>query len=212
MPPRYLDPKVKWVWLIPPYTALFIIWLVVSIAVFLMVADNFVFGMEKPAFSISLFLVLLFFIGGPVYIYIHIDYMSFTYELAEHEFVIRQGLLTRHTTVIPYNRIQNVNTKRTLLERILGLASLQIETAGTNPSESEGLLPGVSRKDALVAEILQRVERVKKSMLATGAKEKTERQLLSEILKELSQLNHNLQHSYRVMGKTVAPPKIPKGE
>ncbi|MFA5107962.1 MAG: PH domain-containing protein [Candidatus Micrarchaeia archaeon] len=195
MPPRYLDQRVKWIWFAPTLVALLIIWLIASLFAFIgMGSDEFVFGMSKPAFTFALFLFLFIFFGVPAYIYNHIEYVSFTFELSEREFIIRQGVLTRNTTVIPYNRIQNINTQRTLLERALGLASLQIETAGTNPNASEGFLPGVSNKDALVNEIMARVERVKKGISNEESNSaKTERELLADMLKELSQINHNLQ-------------------
>jgi len=203
MPPRYLDPKVKLVWFLPTAAALIIIWLIAFFAVIFAVDTAHVFGMEKPVFLLMLAIALAVFIGVPVYAYIHMDFMSFTYALEETEFVIRQGVITRHTSVIPYNRIQNINTLRTLIERLLGLASLQIETAGST-THAEGHLPGVINKDKLIAEIMEKVEGAKRRR-ATGSQgeniEKTEHQLLSEILKELSQINNNLQ-SFVERGKS----------
>ncbi|MDE1798052.1 MAG: PH domain-containing protein [Candidatus Micrarchaeota archaeon] len=201
--PRHLNPKVKWVWFLPVIGLLLVVWLVVTVFLFMAQPDVPVFGFSRGVFSPLLILFLLVFIGGPVYAYNHIEYMSFTYELTETEFIIRQGVFTRDTIVIPYNRIQNVNTHRTLLERLLGLASLQIETAGTNLSASEGTLPGVSRKDELVHEIMAHVEAAKGrggvDGNGNGGASKTEAQLLSDILKELVLLNKN------ISGKSASP-------
>ena len=194
MPPQYLDSRVKLAWFIPTVIALLVIWLIATVAVFGLANDEFVFGLTKPLFSIVLFIFLGVVVGGPVYLYNHVEYMSFTFELAEHEFIIRQGVITRHTTVIPYNRIQNINTTRTLLERILGLASLQIETAGSNPHTSEGELPGVSKKDVLISEIMQRVERTKKARILPNGTVKSEQEVLGDILKELRELNNSIKH------------------
>ncbi|PIT84073.1 hypothetical protein COU37_05445 [Candidatus Micrarchaeota archaeon CG10_big_fil_rev_8_21_14_0_10_45_29] len=204
MPPRYLDPKVKLVWFLPTAVALLIIWLIAFFAIIFAADTNSLMGMSKPVFLLVLAIVLTVFIGIPAYAYHHIEYMSYTYAIEESEFVIREGVITRHTTVIPYNRIQNINTTRSLLERLLGLASLQIETAGST-THAEGHLPGVINKDALIAEIMQKVEGAKRRRAMGGSQgeniEKTQHQLLSEILKELSQLNNNLQ-SFIERGKS----------
>jgi len=199
MPPRYLDPKLKWVWFLPTAVALVILWLITSLVLFFLSSDELAFGMQKPIFSFVLLIALALFAGVPIFAYNHLEFISFTYELTENEFIIRQGVITRLTTVIPYNRIQNINTSRTLLERLLGLASLQIETAGTNPSASEAVLPGVSKKDELISEITQKVEFIKKIKVNDGSNggqlAKSELEVLGEILKELQALNKYISNS-----------------
>ena len=195
---RYLDEKIKLVWMMPTAFFVFIVWFIVTVAVFGLYSEDQLLDMPKTlfVFLFSIFSIVLVLL--PIYFYSHIEYMSFTYELAENEFIIRQGVITRHTTVIPYNRIQNISTTRTLLERILGLATLQIETAGTNPLASEGVLPGVSKKDILISEIMMRVERLKKHDSISKSlpqPPKSERELLGEILKELHELNNSLHTS-----------------
>ena len=209
---RHLDPKVKLVWFVPPAAILLVLWLAVSIALFVFGVESPISGLSRLVFAVGLFLFILIFIAGPIYAYNHVEYMSFTYELTPKEFILRQGVFTRQTTVIPYARIQNINTQRTVLERLLGLATLGIDTAGTNPNMAEGLLPGVSNKDALIREIMDRVEKEKAqgghlddlgdhtkspalpAPAAYGADAlPSERQLLADILKELVQLKHLLQ-------------------
>lgn len=213
MTPRHLDPKVKWVWFLPILIGLLVAWAALSAFVaWALPADASVIGMSKGAFPTFLFLFFLIFLAGPAYAYYHIEYMSFTYELAAEEFVIRQGVFTRDTTVIPYMRIQNINTRRTVFERALGLATLQIDTAGTNVNAAEGVLPGVSNKEALIRELMDRVEKAKNHD-GTGSThpghDRSERQLLADILKEIVQLNHNLQQLSASRGKARsedAPP------
>lgn len=208
MQPRYLNPKIKWVWLFPTVSALLFIWLVGSLlALFASPTDN-IYGFPKLFFPIPLLIVLLLVVGLPSYIWTHLEYVSFTYQFSETEFIIRQGVITRQTTIIPYHRIQNINTQRTLLERFLGLASLQIETAGTNVNMSEGILPGVANKDALIAEIMQKVEEAKKPKVEQS--ENPGSSMLSEILKELSNINHNLQ--LMMLGSGKLEPKAGSNE
>lgn len=196
---RHLDPRVKLVWFLPGLGGILFLWIAASVLMFFLQPNTPVLGMSSSVFSAGLLFFLLIFLAVPLYFYHHMEYMSFTYELGPREFVIRQGVFTRETAVIPYERIQNINTRRTVVERFLGLATLVIDTAGTNPEAAEGLLPGVSRKEMLVREIMDRVEREKARgdiPLRSGSERAgelaSERQLLSDILKEIVQLRHSI--------------------
>lgn len=193
MIPRYLDKKIKIIWLLPTIIIIFIILLFFGTFLLLSSQERF-FSLDKISFFILGSFLIILFIGFPAYIWVHLEYISFTYELTETEIIIRYGILTRHTVVIPYLRIQNINSKRTLLERFLGLATLVIETAGTNLSISDATLPGITKKDLLIKEIMANVERSKQSK--AGEKEKfnnSQYNILNDILKELIKLNQNME-------------------
>jgi uncharacterized membrane protein YdbT with pleckstrin-like domain len=195
MRPQYLDSKVKWVWLLPTLVVIVLIWIIVSAVAFAGISqDDHILGLSIPIFLLVFLVSLLILIAGPVMAFHHLEFISFTYVCNESEFVIRQGVITRHTTVIPYHRIQNINTTRTLIERIFGLATLEIETAGANP---DGILPGISNKDQLIKEIMTSVENAKRAKKNGSDGLPSERELLAEILKELSRTNHNLSQMLR---------------
>ncbi|ELY62212.1 PH domain-containing protein [Natronolimnohabitans innermongolicus] len=61
----------------------------------------------------------------------HLKYVNLGYYVGEDHLVIRRGFWTRRTTVIPYYRIQTVNTRRSIFQRRLGLASLVVDTASS---------------------------------------------------------------------------------
>jgi uncharacterized membrane protein YdbT with pleckstrin-like domain len=189
MRPQNLDPKIKWVWLLPTFLFILLVWVIVSTTAFVAVNEEHIIGFPKLIFSLLFLVALLVFLAAPVALFYHLEYVSFTYLCAENEFVIRQGVITRHTTVIPYHRIQNINTTRTLIERLFGLATLEIETAGSNP---EGELPGVSQKDKLIRQIMTSVQNSKRVKRNGSEIMANEKELLAEILKELSRTNHNL--------------------
>lgn len=90
-------------------------------------------------------------------------YMSYRYELNEFEFRKEHGVIAKRYTSIPYMRIQNVDIRRSLFERILGISHLVIQTAGAN-SGAEGVLPGLSWETAeeLREALSERVRRAKK--------------------------------------------------
>jgi putative membrane protein len=66
--------------------------------------------------------------------------------ISESEIIIKSGVFSRKQRNIPIERVQNVNVKQDLLQRILGIAKIQIETAGD--VSSEGVLEYVKLKDA----------------------------------------------------------------
>ncbi|MFC4541691.1 PH domain-containing protein [Halosolutus amylolyticus] len=61
----------------------------------------------------------------------HLRYVHLGYAVGEDHLVIRRGFWRRRTTVIPYYRIQTVNTRRSIFQRRLGLASLVVDTASS---------------------------------------------------------------------------------
>lgn len=52
------------------------------------------------------------------------------YLVREHDLSLRQGVITRVTSTIPYNRVQHVGVDRGPIERLYGLATLQLRSAG----------------------------------------------------------------------------------
>ncbi len=192
---RHLDRKVKLLWLAPN------IGLAVVVALILAGLDyamRFNFGIPDEFAFLTLpiiFIVSFGIICGLSYAWIHLHYVNFTYELAETEVIIRWGIFTRLRKVIPYARIQNINTERTVLERLLGIGSLMIETAGTQLGLAEGIIPGIANPNSLIDEILHRVEKTKKANGASsGLGDESQKSMdYSEILlmihQELKSLN-----------------------
>ncbi|ELY53856.1 PH domain-containing protein [Natronococcus jeotgali] len=64
-------------------------------------------------------------------------YYRFGYELAADTFDIRSGVLSRRSREIPLRRIQNVDISQGIVQRLLGVAVVRIETAGGGETEAE---------------------------------------------------------------------------
>lgn len=63
-------------------------------------------------------------------------YRRYAYDLTETSLDIESGVLFRRQREIPIRRVQNVDIERSLLQRILGIASVGIETAGGTSTEA----------------------------------------------------------------------------
>ena len=61
----------------------------------------------------------------------HLRWVNLGYYVGENHLVVRRGFWNRQTTVIPYYRVQTVNTRRSIFQRRLGLASLVVDTASS---------------------------------------------------------------------------------
>ncbi|MCP4760461.1 MAG: PH domain-containing protein [archaeon] len=76
---------------------------------------------------------------------------NFSYEISEKFFIVRSGVLTKHKVTIPFSRIQNMNISQGVFDRIFGLYTVKIETAGSTmgasqsggTGRSEGFIPAL---------------------------------------------------------------------
>lgn len=75
-----------------------------------------------------------------------LSWMFFRYTIDETELYIESGVLARRKRSIPIERVQNVNIHQSFLQRLLGIAKVQVETAGGQASE--GVLEFVSLSEA----------------------------------------------------------------
>ncbi|MFB6154310.1 MAG: PH domain-containing protein [Haloferacaceae archaeon] len=61
----------------------------------------------------------------------------FEYELTADTFDIRSGVVARREREIPLQRIQNVDIRRNAVQRVLGIAAVNVETAGGSGTEAQ---------------------------------------------------------------------------
>lgn len=83
-----------------------------------------------------------------------LTYINYRYILHESAIEIEQGILHKDAISIPYRSIQNVDIKRPLIFRLLGVTRLIILTAGSEDmgekeGESEGIIPIIDKREAI---------------------------------------------------------------
>ncbi|MDP5076967.1 MAG: PH domain-containing protein, partial [Nonlabens sp.] len=64
-------------------------------------------------------------------------YYFFKFHIAAGELIITDGLLFKTRKAVPLERIQSININQNLLQRVLGISSLELETAGSSAKELE---------------------------------------------------------------------------
>ncbi|MFW5948276.1 MAG: PH domain-containing protein [Halolamina sp.] len=82
-------------------------------------------------------------------------YRRFEYVLGTDTFDIHSGVFARRDREIPLRRIQNVDISQNVVQRVLGIAELRLETAGASGSEAHLKFVGEDRARALQREISQ---------------------------------------------------------
>ncbi|MFB6100447.1 MAG: PH domain-containing protein [Candidatus Nanohalobium sp.] len=74
------------------------------------------------------------FIGISIWFYM--VWRNYEFEVTEDTFDIRSGVINRQKREIPLKRIQNVDVRRNIIHRILGIAKVNLETAGGKSTEA----------------------------------------------------------------------------
>jgi putative membrane protein len=87
-------------------------------------------------------------------------YLNFYFYVSGGEFILKKGYLRKKVLAIPLDRIQSVNTKQNLVQQILNVVSLEIDTAGTVGKELK-----IHALEKSFASELQNQIRVKKKLL-----------------------------------------------
>lgn len=88
-------------------------------------------------------------------------YYRFEYGITPDTFDVASGVFARRSREIPYGRIQNVDVRQGVLQRLLGLAIVSIETAGGGDTEASLNFVSESEATRLQDQIRRRTADVK---------------------------------------------------
>lgn len=89
-------------------------------------------------------------------------YRRWGYEVRDDALYLERGVITEIRTVVPLVRIQHVDSRRSPIERLTGLASTVVYTAGSRGADVR--IPGLT--DAAATELRERLKRL--AILAEG--------------------------------------------
>lgn len=99
-----------------------------------------------------------------------LTYKNLYYELGPEEFNLYSGIISKKKVHIPYQRIQSVNQRATLVQRLAGVCTLTIDTAGGSSNKAV-IVPYVQNVEAerLRREIFARKQAILANGKAAGA-------------------------------------------
>lgn len=97
-------------------------------------------------------------------------YPTLEYLVDIDEVIVRAGVITKSVKHVPYRTVTNLKVRRDPLDRLLGIGSLQIQTAGmSGQSGVEESLSGLREVDRVYEEVAQTLRRFRQAMDGTAA-------------------------------------------
>jgi uncharacterized membrane protein YdbT with pleckstrin-like domain len=144
----------------------------------------------------SLCIILFWVISYPItYLWIK----NLHYIVREDRVTIHKGILTKTQQNIPLRAVTDFALQRTIYDRILGIGSIKIQTAGQtkSPTGYEGALSGLLDYDNWQGELRQKIENLhplSEATAATGMGNRLDEGLLTQILDELKKIRTSLEN------------------
>lgn len=144
--------------------------------------------------------------GGAVAIalaFVPAYYRSIRYEIHPDEVVVHIGIVTKTVKHVPYRTVTNLEVTRGPFDRMFGIGSLKIQTAGmSGQTGAEEKLEGLVDVQAIYEKVAGELRRFRSAMAPTQAGEEAapapasgDGQLLAAILDELRALRAGLERT-----------------
>lgn len=72
-----------------------------------------------------------------VYVFVRaiLLFLNFKFKVSEKDFVLHQGIISKSKISIPFEKIQNINFKQNLIQQVINVVEVEIETAGDKSVE-----------------------------------------------------------------------------
>ena len=102
-----------------------------------------------------------------IVVYQLVSYKHLYFTLGPREFTLYQGVLNKKRTHVPYQRVQSIDQNASLLQRIFGVCTVSIDTAGGSSNKAVQV-PYITRQEA---EWLRRELFGRKRLLAQGVED-----------------------------------------
>ncbi|WP_135830365.1 PH domain-containing protein [Halorussus halobius] len=140
-----LNPRVRLVWAVGAVVT------ATALGAVAAAVDRFVFAVGVPLVVAVAGLAL---VAGVVHATLR--YRIWRFAVREDDLYLERGVVTRVNTVVPFVRVQHVDTQRGPVERTLGLASVVVYTAGSRGADVT--VPGLTPERA--DELQERLRRL----------------------------------------------------
>ena len=126
-------------------------------------------------------------------------YRSLKYEVQDEEVIVNAGIVTKSVKHVPYRTVTNLTVKRDIIDRMLGIGTLNIQTAGmSGTTGAEEALVGLPNVQEVYEQVVTELRRFRGGMSPTMAAEDGEvptdaAQTLGSILTELKTIRQQLE-------------------
>jgi membrane protein YdbS with pleckstrin-like domain len=127
---RHLDPRAVWLFFINYNLRMFIVFPAFAAGIYF-----------EPLVALLLLAYLIM-----VYMIALLAYNHFWFSIDEQAFHKEYGIIHKRRVSLPFRQIQNVNVVRTFIDRLLGIAKVEVETAGSSSVKRRDIIGGVKSK------------------------------------------------------------------
>lgn len=181
------------------------IWMILTISVLSIIAvgiTNLIIAITggDPIAKESLWLISLgwiLWLWIIVYPIIHLWIKNLSYVIREDRVTIHKGIITKTKQNIPFRAVTDFILQRSLYDRILGIGSIKVQTAGQSQKNTgyEGNLAGLLDYDGLHSELREKIKVLHPTNTKNLQSKTTgiDSKVLEDILTELKQINRNLE-------------------
>jgi membrane protein YdbS with pleckstrin-like domain len=134
----------------------------------------------------------------PTYVIVNRYYLSLHYEMHEEEMIMHVGVLTKTVKHVPFRTITNLKVKRGPLDRLFGLGTIDIQTAGrSGEGGAEESLVGLKDFKTVYDQIASNLRRYRSPLSPTQGNEDkvlAERKTLQQMLDEIRRIRQLIEH------------------
>ena len=126
-------------------------------------------------------------------------YRSLRYEVQDDEVVVNVGIWTKSVKHVPYRTVTNIQVKRDVVDRWLGIGTLNIQTAGMSGQKgAEEQLVGLPNVQEVYESVAEELRRFRGGMAPTQAGVDVEstaapQDVLGEILAEIRVIRRSVE-------------------
>ena len=135
----------------------------------------------------------------PALVIVPFYYRSLQYEIHDDEVIVRAGVITKSVKHVPFRTVTNLKVKRGPLDRLFGIGTLNIQTAGmSGQSGAEESLIGLPNHQEVYEQVATALRRFRGAMAPTQAEDElapADDLILGAILAELKAIRQVVEKS-----------------
>ncbi len=151
----HLKPVVRLLWAIYPTIAFILAWIMISLI--LEFHYKHLFGLNKKYIPLMV-LVPLLILYLLFLLYNELRYRNCVHYFKHSSLIIEEGVFRKEKDILPYEKIQNIHVERSLFDRLIGTATIEIETAGNDEELISKKIYGINNYIGFINELLSRIE------------------------------------------------------
>ncbi len=185
--------KLYYSYLVIGFITLFLSW-AIPVIIYIIFNVRLLTAVTSSLFIVIPFITILIFTA----LWIPKFHLSLLYLLTESDIIIERGVWWKHKSIVPYNRVTNIEVLQGPLSRLFGLGKVSIQTAGFSAGGSSGsakvaeaVIVGIKNFEEIKDFVMAKVKRLQP--IAIGAEaEATTSDINLQILDELKRIRKNL--------------------